>query len=97
MAYSDIHALAAQISASEAAVVSLAKLVHTYQQALKFGNVDIVSYYTEVEQLIQNRINLIQLKNQLERNRIALALAAGTYVPEMRSSPGHTQHGEPLP
>ena len=83
MAYSDIHALAAQIAASAAAVKSLAKLVQTYQQALKFGNVDIVSYYTEVDQLIQKRINLIQLKNQLERNRIALALAAGTYVPEM--------------
>ena len=83
LAYSDIHALGAQIAASDAAVKSLAKLVQTYQQALKFGNVDIVSYYTEVDQLIQKRINLIQLKNQLERNRIALALAAGTYVPEM--------------
>ncbi len=84
MAYSDIHALAGQISASDAAVKSLARLVQTYQQALKFGNMDIVSYYTEVDQLIQKRINLIQLKNQLERNRIALALAAGTYIPEMR-------------
>lgn len=97
LAYSDIHALGAQIAASDAAVKSLAKLVQTYQQALKFGNVDIVSYYTEVDQLIQKRINVIQLKNQLERNRIALALAAGTYVPEMRSTPVPAQQGATKP
>ncbi len=97
LAYSDIHALAAQISASEAAVESLAKLVQTYQQALKFGNVDIVSYYAEVDQLIEKRINLIRLKNQLERNRIALALAAGTYVPEISPSSRHSRHGESQP
>ena len=97
MAYSDIHALTAQIGATQAAVKSLAKLVQTYQQALKFGNVDIVSYYTEVDQLIAKRINLIRLKNQLERNRIALALAAGTYVPEMRPLRQALQHGENTP
>lgn len=97
MAYSDIHALTAQIAATQAAVQSLAKLVQTYQQALKFGNVDIVSYYAEVDQLISKRINLIRLKNQLERNRIALALAAGTYVPEMRRSQQPMQHGENTP
>ncbi len=97
LAYSDIHALGAQIAASDAAVKSLAKLVQTYQQALKFGNVDIVSYYTEVDQLIQKRINVIQLKNQLERNRIALALAAGTYVPEMRSKRIPVQQGATTP
>ncbi|MGC9259204.1 MAG: TolC family protein [Phycisphaerae bacterium] len=97
MAYSDIRALGAQIAASDAAVKSLAKLVHTYQQALKFGNVDIVSYYMEVDQLVQKRINLIQLKNQLEHNRIALALAAGTYVPEMRASQTRLRPGETKP
>ncbi|MGC8624733.1 MAG: TolC family protein [Phycisphaerae bacterium] len=94
LAYSDIHALGAQIAATQAAVKSLAKLVATYQQALKFGNVDIVSYYTEVDQLIQKRMNLIQLKNQLERNHIALALAAGTYVPELDASQTRPTQGE---
>jgi outer membrane protein TolC len=94
MAYSDIHALASQIAATQAAVKSLTKLVDTYQQALKFGNVDIVSYYTEVDQLIQKRIDLIRLKNQLQRNRIALALAAGTYVPELSKSQTRPAHGE---
>ncbi len=97
MAYSDIHALVSQIAATDAAVKSLAKLVRTYRQALQFGNVDIVSYYTEVDQLIQKRINLIQLKNQLERNRIALALAAGTYVPEMSTSRKPMRQGDTKP
>ena len=97
MAYSDIHALASQIAATQAAVKSLASLVDTYQQALKFGNVDIVSYYSEVDQLIQKRINLIELKNQLQRNRIALALAAGTYVPELSESQPHPNSGEVTP
>jgi outer membrane protein TolC len=80
--FSDINALAEQIAAAETAVPKLERLVRTYQLALGQRNVDVLSYYTAQNELSQQRIDLLKLKQQLMDNQIALEIASGRYFPQ---------------
>ncbi|MGN6628235.1 MAG: hypothetical protein ACTHLN_16570, partial [Tepidisphaeraceae bacterium] len=61
---------------------SLQKLVDTYRANMNAGNVDVVSYYTVLGNLVAKQINVLKLKQQLMDNRIALEVATGRYVPD---------------
>ncbi len=77
----NIHALQIRITAANRSIESLSRLESIYNEALKQGSADVVTYYRLVNHLISQRIRLIQLRQQLEENRIALELAAGVIIP----------------
>ncbi len=81
LALANLHALQPRIRASRQAVTGLEMLRKTYAQALQFGGVDVVSYYTVVTRLSTEKIHLLRLKDQAVRNWIALAMATGLYLP----------------
>lgn len=78
----DIGSLTDQISATTAALPALRQLVQTYERALKYGNVDVLSYYTAWNNLSQKEISLAALKQRLIDQWIALELASGQLLPQ---------------
>ncbi|MGH7982952.1 MAG: TolC family protein [Candidatus Udaeobacter sp.] len=80
-AIADIHSLGRQISAAEEALPLLEKLVATAQTAVEQRNADVLSYYTARSNLLQKRIQLIKLQEQLLEANTALEIASGRYLP----------------
>lgn len=78
----DIASLTEQIAAAAASLPTLRELVHTYDLALKYGNVDVLSYYTAWNSLSQKEIALSALKQRLIDRGIALELASGEPLPQ---------------
>lgn len=78
----DIASLTEQIAATAAALPSLRQLVQTYELALRYGNVDVLSYYTAWNNLSQKQIALASLKQRLSDQGIALELASGELLPQ---------------
>jgi cobalt-zinc-cadmium efflux system outer membrane protein len=81
MATADIRSLDRQIAAAEEALPVLERLVDSAQQAIEQSNVDVLSYYTARNNLLQKRIQLIKLEEQLLEARTALEIASGQYLP----------------
>ena len=77
----DIASLEAQIAAGQRAIPSLQRLVDTYKEALDRGNVDVLSYYSALNNLSQKRIDNVKLRQQLAETLVALEIAAGEYLP----------------
>jgi outer membrane protein TolC len=77
-AMGDIQALTAQIADARAALPALNRLVKAYQSSVDHGNADILSYYGAINDLNQKQIEVLQFKQQLMDNKIALEIAAGT-------------------
>jgi cobalt-zinc-cadmium efflux system outer membrane protein len=80
-ATADIRSLDRQIAAAEEALPLLEKLVNSAQTAIEQGNVDVLSYYTARSNLLQKRIQLIKLQEQLLEAHTALEIASGRYLP----------------
>ena len=80
-AIADIRSLNRQIAAAEEALPLLEKLVDSAQTAVEQRNADVLSYYTARSNLLQKRIQLIKLKEQLLEARTALEIASGRYLP----------------
>ncbi len=80
-AIADIRSLDRQIAAAEEALPLLEKLVDSAQTAVEQRNADVLSYYTARSNLLQKRIQLIKLKEQLLEARTALEIASGRYLP----------------
>jgi cobalt-zinc-cadmium efflux system outer membrane protein len=81
VAIADIHSLDRQIAAAEEALPVLERLVDSAQQAIEQSNVDVLSYYTARNNLLQKRIQLIKLEEQLLEARTALEIASGRFLP----------------
>lgn len=81
IAIADIRSLDQQIAAAEEAVPLLEKLVNSAQTAVEQRNADVLSYYTARSNLLQKRIQLIKLQEQLLEAHTALEIASGRYVP----------------
>jgi cobalt-zinc-cadmium efflux system outer membrane protein len=81
IAIADIHSLNQQIAAAEEAVPLLEKLVSSAQTAVEQRNADVLSYYTARSNLLQKRIQLIKLQEQLLEAHTALEIASGRYLP----------------
>ena len=80
-AIADIHLLGRQIAAAEEALPLLEKLVVSAQTAVEQHNADVLSYYTARSNLLQKRIQLIKLQEQLLEANTALEIASGRYLP----------------
>jgi outer membrane protein TolC len=80
-AIADIHSLGRQITAAEEALPLLEKLVASAQTAVEQRNADVLSYYTARSNLLQKRIQLIKLQEQLLEANTALEIASGRYLP----------------
>jgi outer membrane protein TolC len=80
-AIADIRSLDRQIAAAEEAVPLLEKLVSSAQTAVEQRNADVLSYYTARSNLLQKRIQLIKLQEQLLEAHTALEIASGRYLP----------------
>jgi len=80
-AIADIRSLDRQIAAAEEALPLLEKLVNSAQTAIEQRNADVLSYYTARSNLLQKRIQLIKLQEQLLEAHTALEIASGRYLP----------------
>lgn len=80
-AVADIRSLDRQIAAAEEALPLLEKLVASAQTAIEQRNADVLSYYTARSNLLQKRIQLIKLQEQLLEAHTALEIASGHYLP----------------
>jgi len=80
-AIADIRSLDRQIAAAEEALPLLEKLVDSAQKAIEQRNADVLSYYTARSNLLQKRIQLIKLQEQLLEAHTALEIASGRYLP----------------
>jgi outer membrane protein TolC len=80
-AIADVHSLGRQIAAAEEALPLLEKLVASAQTAVEQRNADVLSYYTARSNLLQKRIQLIKLQEQLLEANTALEIASGRYLP----------------
>jgi outer membrane protein, heavy metal efflux system len=80
-AIADIRSLDRQIAAAEEAVPLLEKLVSSAETAVEQRNADVLSYYTARSNLLQKRIQLVKLQEQLLEAHTALEIASGSYLP----------------
>ena len=80
-AIADIRSLNRQIAAAKEALPLLERLVTTAQTAVEQRNADVLSYYTARSNLLQKRIQLIKLQEQLLEAHTALEIASGRYLP----------------
>lgn len=80
-AIADIRSLGRQIAAAEEALPLLENLVDSAQVAVDQRNADVLSYYTARSNLLQKRIQLIKLEEQLLEAHTALEIASGRYLP----------------
>jgi outer membrane protein, heavy metal efflux system len=81
VAIADIRALDRQVAAAQEALPVLERLVDSAQKAREQGNADVLSYYTARNNLLQKRIQLIKLQEQLLEANTALEIASGRYLP----------------
>jgi cobalt-zinc-cadmium efflux system outer membrane protein len=81
IAIADIRSLDRQIAAAEEALPLLEKLVDSAQTAIDQRNADVLSYYTARSNLLQKRIQLVKLQEQLLEAHTALEIASGRYLP----------------
>jgi len=80
-ATADIRSLDRQIAAAEEALPVLENLVNSAQAAMEQRNADVLSYYTARSNLLQKRIQLIKLQEQLLEAHTALEIASGRFLP----------------
>lgn len=86
--YANIKWIQRQIDATRQYLPTLKDLVQTYYQALLEGNADVLTYYNARDQLIAERIALLNLQMQLVDQFIALEVASGNYLGPVQAN-GH--------
>ena len=80
-AMADIRSLNRQVAAAAEALPVLERLLTSAQTAMEQRNVDVLSYYTARNNLLQKRIQMIKLQEQLLETHTALEIASGRYLP----------------
>src|SRR5437899_670900 len=80
-AMADIRSLNRQVAAAAEALPVLERLLASAQTAMEQRNVDVLSYYTARNNLLQKRIQMIKLEEQLLEAHTALEIASGRYLP----------------
>ena len=69
-----------QIRSMEQSIPTLRNLVQTYHRALLEGNADVLTYYNTRDELMARQLDLLSLKLNLADQRVALEIAAGSYL-----------------
>jgi cobalt-zinc-cadmium efflux system outer membrane protein len=80
-AMADIRSLNRQVAAAQEALPVLERLVDSAQKAREQGNANVLSYYTARNSLLQKRIQLIKLQEQLLEAHTALEITSGRFLP----------------
>jgi outer membrane protein TolC len=80
-ALADIRSLNRQVAAAAEALPVLERLLNSAQTAMEQRNVDVLSYYTARNNLLQKRIQMIKLQEQLLEAHTALEIASGRFLP----------------
>ncbi|MGI8432277.1 MAG: TolC family protein [Chthoniobacterales bacterium] len=80
-ALAEVRSLNRQVAAAEEALPVFENLVSSAGVALQQGNTDVLAYYNARSGLLQRRIQLIRLKEQLLEAKTALELASGRFLP----------------
>jgi cobalt-zinc-cadmium efflux system outer membrane protein len=91
----DIHELTAQISAAEATLPAVQKLVDVYRDALSRHEVDALSAASAANDLLSRKIDLLKLKQQLADDEVALELATGRSLMNKHIEHSTTQPQQP--
>ncbi len=85
-ARANVARLVAEIDATNRLIIAandmlppLQRLVDNYRQAIEEGQIDILNYYIVWNDLTNQQIKLLSLKQRLVELRIALELASGSY------------------
>ncbi len=76
----DISSVQKQKDSAEKAVESLEKLVEVSYNGFLEGNVDILSYYNELDRLFSGRLEVLKLESDLADLHAALEIAAGEFL-----------------
>jgi len=88
VAIADIRSLDRQVAAAQEALPVFERLVSSAETAREQGNADVLSYYTARGTLLQKRIQLIKLQQQLLEANTTLEIASGRYLPSNASLKG---------
>ena len=81
-AIADIRAYNAQIAAAAEALPLLERLTDVARTAASAGNADVLGYYEARSNLLQKRLQLIKLEEQLMETKTALELSSGQIDPK---------------
>jgi outer membrane protein, heavy metal efflux system len=73
----DINSVEKQTDAAKKAVDVLERLTQTSYRGFLEGNVDVLSYYNELDRLFSRRLEVLQLEQDLADLHIALEITAG--------------------
>ncbi len=76
----NIRAVEGRIDAANSAVRVLEKLVRTSYNGFLEGNIDVLSYYNEVDRLTSRRLDALKLEQDLADLYVALEIAAGEHI-----------------
>ncbi len=73
----DIKSVDEQVDAADKASKSLRKLVRISYRGFLEGNIDVLSYYNEVDRLFSRRLETLRLKQELADLHVALEITSG--------------------
>ncbi len=76
----NMAAIQQQVRSMEQTIPTLRNLVQTYRRALLEGNADVLTYYNAWDNLIGHELDLLSLQLNLADQKVALEIAAGTYL-----------------
>ena len=76
----DINSLEKQKEAANKAVEAFQRLVQTSYRGFLEGNVDVLSYYNEVDRLFSRRLEVLKLEQDLADLHVALEITAGEFL-----------------
>ncbi len=77
---SDIESVKEQVDAAKVAVEALEKFVQILYSGFLEGNVDVLSYYNELDRLFSRRLEVLKLEQDGADLHIALEIAAGEFL-----------------
>jgi outer membrane protein TolC len=79
-ALADIRSLNRQVAAAEKALPVFEKLVSSAEAAMQQRNTDVLAYYAARSGLVQRRVQLMKLREQLLEALTALEIASGRFI-----------------
>ncbi|MHB8174779.1 MAG: TolC family protein, partial [Nitrospirota bacterium] len=76
----DIDSIKKQVGAANKAADALERLVQTSYRGFLEGNVDVLSYYNEVDRLFSIRLEALKLEQDLADLHVALEITSGEFL-----------------
>ncbi len=76
----DIKSVGKQVDAADKATRSLQKLVRISYRGFLEGNIDVLSYYDEVDRLFSRRLETLRLEQGLADLHVALEITSGEFL-----------------